>query len=72
MEKKVYQIPFMSEITTVIPTPLAGTVKEVADGGSGTGIGYGGGGSGPAYVKGRFGDLWEETDVENAVEIRED
>lgn len=72
MEKKVYQIPFMSEITTVIPTLLAGTVKEVADGGSGTGsgtsIGYGGGGGGtpetggPARVKGRFGDLWEDVD----------
>ena len=68
MEKKVYQIPFMSEITTVIPTPLAGTVTKVADGGSGTGIGYGGGGGGtpetggPARVKGRFGDLWEDVD----------
>lgn len=70
MEKKVYQIPFMSEITTVIPTPLAGTNITNVDGNAG--IGYGGGGSGPAYVKGRFGDLWEETDVENAVEIRED
>ncbi len=66
MEKKVYQIPFMSEITTVIPTPLAGTVERV-DGG-GTGIGYGGGGGGtpetggPARVKGRFGDLWEDVD----------
>ena len=68
MEKKVYQIPFMSEITTVIPTLLAGTVTKVTDGGSGTGIGYGGGGDGtpetggPARVKGRFGDLWEDVD----------
>ena len=68
MEKKVYQIPFMSEITTVIPTLLAGSVTKVADGGSGTGIGYGGGGDGtpetggPARVKGRFGDLWEDVD----------
>lgn len=72
MEKKVYQIPFISEITTEIPTLLAGTVTKVDDGGSGTGIGYGGGGSGPALVKGRFGDLWEETDGENVVEIDED
>lgn len=70
MEKKVYQIPFMSEITTVIPTPLAGTNITNVDGNAG--IGYGGGGSGPALVKGRFGDLWEETDGENVVEIDED